>query len=812
MNGKWEFFYEKNKKWYFAEVPGNIHSDLLSNNLISDPFYDTNSDSLKWVADTTWVYRKKIGISNEFYERNLELVFEGIDTYSEIYFNSVKIGETNNMFRKWIFPIDDSLRRKENMIEVKIFPSRKRNKIFADSAKNVIPDDRVFSRKAQYESGWDWAPDIETCGIFKNVYINSWVKMKIDNFSIETIKITDSTAFLVANFEIESENYYNGNYKIISNDGKFDTILKKIEIFKGKHIYTEEFCINNPELWWCNGLGSASLYDIKFYINTKFRILEENIKIGIRDIKFHNEKDKFGQEFYFEINGIPVFAKGANWIPAEYFSGKNCEKNYLDLLILAKEANFNMLRVWGGGIYENDDFYKICDSLGIMVWQDFMFAGAMYPDNSEFLENIKEEVNYQVLRLKYHPSIVLWCGNNEISNAWFDWGWQKQFNISKEDSEKIWENYQNIFEKIIPTEISKLDGNRCYISTSPMYGWGHEETCTHGDSHYWGIWWGMEDFSNFTKKTGRFMSEYGFQGFPNIASLKKFIPEDSLYLFSKSLKTHQKHSIGYETINEYMERDFNLPQNFEDYVYTSQILQAEGIQQAFDAHFSEMPYCMGTLFWQFNDCWPVVSWSAVDYYKEPKALYYYAKRAFQQIVITNKIINNKNDFFVVNHNNDNYKFKIKIQQIDFSGEIIQTDSVFAEIGKLSSTKIIFNKYYSNLKIRENDSFLYLQVSDYETDSLIIDRMFCMTNIKKLQLNVPKIEIEQSQHDNCYKIIIKSNTFIKDFFIQSQNLNGIFSDNYFDLMPQKGKIIYFYPNNKQKNNEILKFKYNFVKKT
>ena len=242
-----------------------------------------------------------------------------------------------------------------------------------------------------------------------------------------------------------------------------------------------------------------------------------------------------------------------------------------------------MLRVWGGGIYENDEFYNICDSLGIMAWQDFMFACAMYPLSDEMTENITEEVKYQVTRLYNHPSIVMYCGNNEISNGWFDWGWQKQFGISDADSVKIWNDYDNLFHRIIPKTISSIDKSRKYIPSSPFYGWGHEESLTTGDSHYWGVWWGMEDFDMYFDKTGRFMSEYGFQGMPPMSSLQKFIPEDSVYRYSKTLKSHQKHPFGFEAINKYMQREFPVPEKFEDFVYVSQVLQAEGLQHAFDA-------------------------------------------------------------------------------------------------------------------------------------------------------------------------------------------------------------------------------------
>ncbi|MDR2010812.1 MAG: hypothetical protein LBQ22_10055 [Bacteroidales bacterium] len=800
LNDKWVFFYPETGNWYEAEVPGNIHTDLMKHGLISDPFYDTNSGEMSWIADETWRYRRDFTISNEFYERNLEIVFEGLDTYTDIFLNGKKIGETENMHKKWVFSIADSLKQKENRLEVVIYPSKKINAEKFAEAGIAIPDNRVFTRKAQYQYGWDWAPDFETSGIFKDVYLNSWVKLRMTDVNIEAELITDTVAFMVANIELESENYYNGDIHIISPHNEFDTLYQKLEIFEGKHTYQVEFPVKNPRLWWCNGLGEQKLYDVKIQVGTKFRIEEKNVKIGIRNIEFHSDKDSTGQNFYFILNGIPVFAKGANWIPADYFNGRNSYSNYKQLLELAKDANFNMLRVWGGGIYENDEFYNICDSLGIMIWQDFMFACAMYPADEKFSGNVEEEVAYQVNRLFNHPSVVLWCGNNEVSNGWFDWGWQKQFDLTYQDSLKIWNDYIKIFRQIIPNTIAKYDKKRKYIDSSPTYGWGHKESCTHGDSHYWGVWWGMEDFDMYYNKTGRFMSEYGFQGFPQISSLKKFIPEDSLFLYSTSLKTHQKHPIGFETIREYMGRNYFIPDNFDEYVYTSQVLQAEGVQKAFDAHLSAMPYCMGTLFWQFNDCWPVISWSAVDYYKIPKALYYFAKNSFKDIHIS--VIDKKEEkpeFFITNHRTKDIDGTVILKQIDFFGKVIFTDTIQMIIPKSKAVEVHFSDYLKSIFTRDSYKvFGVLELVDNSSMLPLAQRSFTISENKQLVLPEAEPQITTHKKDNYWEININSNVFIKNLYLYDNDSEGIFSDNYFNVLPGQTKTITYKPKNKVEN--------------
>ncbi len=808
LNKGWEFYYPATEKWYPATVPGNIHTDLFANGLIEDPFYGTNADSLAWISNQEWTYRTEFDIAPEFINRNLELVFDGIDTHAEVFLNEKKIGETKNMFRQWVFVIDDSIRKKEhNIINVIFRPSSEYNSQKLAEGGYAIPDNRVFSRKSQYQYGWDWAPNLETCGIYKDVYINSWEKLRITNVNIEQKALTDTMAILIANIELESENYYNGNVCIYSPDRAFDTLKQKLEIFEGKQVYPVEFHIKNPKLWWCNGLGNAEMYNINVQVSTKFRVEEKSVKTGLRDIELATKTDKEGQEFYFILNGIPVFARGANWVPAEYFNGSNSRKNYEELLILAKEANFNMLRVWGGGIYENDEFYNICDSLGIMVWQDFMFACAMYPLSDEMTENITEEVKYQVTRLYNHPSIVMYCGNNEISNGWFDWGWQKQFGISDADSVKIWNDYDNLFHRIIPKTISSIDKSRKYIPSSPFYGWGHEESLTTGDSHYWGVWWGMEDFDMYFDKTGRFMSEYGFQGMPPMSSLQKFIPEDSVYRYSKTLKSHQKHPFGFEAINKYMQREFPVPEKFEDFVYVSQVLQAEGLQHAFDAHLSSMPYCMGSLFWQFNDCWPVVSWSAVDYYKQPKALYYMAKKAFEDIYIAAFEHNNNFKVFAVNQRNTTINVKAVISIMDFRGNRIIADSTVTILDLLSSNEIIFdNLSYEQISKFKDSSFVRIKLYDFNEGNLLSERSLTTGRNKDLKLPEPEFHYNLKQNKDYQEIIIDSKVYVKSLYIYTPGTEGRFSDNFFDLIPGKTKTVLFYP---QTKTDKLNLKFNSV---
>ena len=346
------------------------------------------------------------------------------------------------------------------------------------------------------------------------------------------------------------------------------------------------------------------------------------------------QKDSIGQSFYFEKDGKPIYIKGTNWIPANIFLPSVTHEDYRKLLMRAKDAHMNMLRVWGGGVYEDDYFYDLCDSLGIMVWQDFMFAGGMYPADDAFMKNIKEEVQYQIGRLRNHPCLVLWCGNNEIDEAWHNWGWQDQFNIHGADSVKLWHDYQKLFEDSLPAWVNEFDGRRPYIPSSPKYGWGNEKSFTEGDSHYWGLWWGLEPWEALETHTGRFVSEYGMQSMPNYETAKTYVPANDLRFSSPAVQWHQKANDGFSKLNFYLDKYFIdsaklKTLSLEEYTYLTQCLQYYILKNSIGVQRSKEPRNMGTLLWQLNDCWPATSWSITDYSREPKAGWYAVKEAYR---------------------------------------------------------------------------------------------------------------------------------------------------------------------------------------
>ncbi|MGZ3884048.1 MAG: glycoside hydrolase family 2 protein, partial [Bacteroidia bacterium] len=490
--------------------------------------------------------------------------------------------------------------------------------------------------------------------------------------------------------------------------------------------------------------------------------------------------DDKGASFYFRLNGKAVFMKGANYIPPDAISRHSTGNNFPEL---AAQMHMNMLRVWGGGLYADDDFYSTCDENGILVWQDFMFACAMYPGDAHFTANVKEEITEQVKRLRDHACLALWCGNNESDEGWHNWGWQKQYKLSATDSMKLWSDYKKLFHGLIPAITKAESPGTSYWPSSPEIGWGHAESLAQGDSHYWGVWWGKEPFENYTIKTGRFMSEYGFQSLPAFSSLKRCCREAGVNLNSPSVLQHQKNTGGFQTIQAYMNRDFKIPEKFEEYIYVSQLLQARGMGIAIEAHRRSRPYCMGTLFWQLNDCWPSVSWSAIDYYHEPKAAYYYTKRLYQTVLIS---VQEKNDSLLVFVVSDSLKAlngSVHMELKDFMGKTFWQKTSPLSVGGNSVSSCMVSR--KELPVFDTSS-AYLQVQ-YSVNGKSLGEKNCFfVRPKHLQLPKATVSVQKLSADS-YEL--SSDVFAKDVHLCFDKGGILLSDNFFDLEPGTKKTVH-----------------------
>ncbi len=517
---QWSFRKVNDTNWLPAEVPGTVHTDLFAHKLIPDPFLGANEKQLQWIENEDWQYQTTFSVSKaELKNENCELQFDGLDTYAEVSLNGTKILSANNMFRTWKVDVKKLLKIGQNKLVITFSSAVNKGKEAAEKLAYTLPgDEKIFTRKAQYHYGWDWGPRFVTAGIWKDVKLHFWNSASISNVKHIQKSLSDDLAELEFVAEIKSNT--NGEFQLKINDK-----LEIIQLKKGKNKVSVYYQIKKPKCWWSNGLGEAYLYSFSISLSKKSRVLDKKeLNIGLRTIELVREKDNVGKSFYFKLNGIPVFMKGANYIPPDSFLPRAKDSVYKSIVKNAVDANMNMLRVWGGGVYADDVFYNECDKNGILVWQDFMFACAMYPGDDHFINNVKNEVIDNVNRLQNHPSIALWCGNNENDEGWHNWGWQKQYKYSVTDSIKIWNDYKKLFHEVIPQTLDSLlsKEKNIYWSSSPSIGWGKKESLLSGDSHYWGVWWGMEPFEIYKQKIGRFMSEYGFQGMPNLETFISF--------------------------------------------------------------------------------------------------------------------------------------------------------------------------------------------------------------------------------------------------------------------------------------------------
>lgn len=775
LHKNWQFKGTDTLDWQSATVPGNVFMDLLSHQIIKNPFTKNNEEKVQWVSTKEWEYKTSFQLSEDILKKqHIELNFDGLDTYAKIYMNDSIIGATDNSFKIYNFLIK-KLAKKENELKV-IFNNTEEIETQKETNNPYkLPEGkRIYTRKAQFQYGWDWGPRLNTSGIWKKVSLVAWNEMRFKNIFIRQEKLTELKAKLIAEITIESDLETVAEIKI--NVASKET-LQKIEIKKGIHTYKIPVEIENPTLWWTHNLGNPYLYQFDFQLIYDKKVKDQkSIKKGIRTIKLITKKDPIGESFYFELNGKPVYLKGANYIPQNSFQNNVTNQHYKKLLSDVVESNMNMLRVWGGGIYENDIFYDLCDEKGILIWQDFMFACAMYPGDIEFLANVKEEAIQQVKRLRNHASIALWCGNNENSEGWKRWGWQN--NRTEKEKKDIWNDYLAVFDTILPKVVAEFSETD-YWETSPKYGRGNPKYEFEGDAHDWWVWHDAKPFEHFQEEVPRFMSEFGFQSFPSFETLKYINQTDTISLKTAAVKSHQKHVRGFELIDKYMARDYKIPTNDADYIYVSQLLQAKGIVLGIEAHRRAKPTNMGTLYWQLNDCWPAISWSSIDYFGNWKALQYKVKNAFKNVLISSTIKNDSVKTFIINDTFEDLKGTLRLKIVDLYGKEIWSD--FKKVAVFGNESSCFYNFSLD-KIDQNNTFLITEFNDQKS-------YFYFSRPKDLKL--PKGDIQQNitKIKNGFSITLKSNVLQNGVFLFTDK-KGHFSDNFFDLMPNETKIIEF----------------------
>lgn len=619
------------EEWLPAQVPGSVHTDLMSLGRIPDPFVADNELHVQWVAERDWEYRVLFQLTPELAaQERIFLVCDGLDTLADVYFNGSFLGRAENMFRQYRWDVTELLTRGEEELRV-LFHSPVayiREKQAAEplvSPSHSIPGG-PYLRKAPCQFGWDWGPKLPTIGIWKEVRLEGYSTARLTDVHLRQHHHSDGSVTISARASAEQ---WQGDdlevrLRVTAPDG---TSWEAAALLSAQ----AEVQLRDPQLWWPNGYGPQPLYDVAVTLNAGERLCDRRtFKLGLRSLELRQEPDEFGTSFTFIVNGVPIFAKGADWIPADSFPTRISDEHLEHLIRSAAEVHMNMLRVWGGGFYEEERFYDLCDRYGILVWQDFIFSCSIYPDDEAFFENVRAEAVENIRRLRHRASLALWCGNNEMEWGWHAWGWD-----GTGRREELKKAYDRMFHHLLPELCAAEDPDHPYWPSSPSSNNPRTDpnSVRAGDTHNWEVWHGNRPFWAYREHRSRFVSEFGFQSLPALETVRTYAEEQDWNMTSYIMEHHQRNEAGNSKIITYMTDHFRMPRDFETLVYLTQLLQAECVRTGVEFWRRNRRCTSGTLYWQLNDCWPVASWSSLDYFGRWKALHYAARRFYAPVLL-----------------------------------------------------------------------------------------------------------------------------------------------------------------------------------
>lgn len=786
LNSGWKFREINKTQWLPATVPGCVHTDLLANKQIEDPFYRDNEKRLQWIGKTDWEYQMTFNVSAETLGRqNIEIVFQGLDTYANVFLNDKLILDADNMFRTWRADVRNTIKQGHNILRIKfrspineILPRMAKLDYELPAVNDQGEKTSPYTRKAPYQYGWDWGPRFVTSGVWRPVNLVAWDSARIEDLQIKQNKLTRANADLTDVVEVVASNAIDATIQVENTNDKKIVATKQVRLNEGINKVALDFAIANPKLWYPIGLGEQTLYTFKAKLTIDKKVVDEQSKrTGLRTLELRQRPDEYGKSFEFIVNGIPVFGRGANWIPADIFPTRVTKEKYKTLLASLKDANMNMLRVWGGGIYEDNYYYDLADEMGILVWQDFMFACSMYPGDAAFLDNVRHEAIDNVKRLRNHPSIVIWVGNNEIETAWQHWGGWKDKN-----PDFVWEDYKKIFLRLLPGVLDEYDQSRPYWQSSPSSNFqADSEFQGIGDTHYWQVWHAEKPYKEYEKQFPRFMSEFGFQSFPEYETVKTYTTkEDRASIETPIMLAHQRHPRGNQLVKEYMLREFNQPKDFESFLYVSQVLQAEGIKIGAEHFRRIMPRNMGSLYWQANDCWQVASWSGMDYFGRWKALMYYTKRFYSPLLVSPHVDDDGTmNVYVVSDSPDAKQAQLSMTLMDLDGNILMSKTMNLTIEPLKG-KSYFTQTVSELLNGTSEKNAVFIVELKSNGEIASQNEYFFKPFKEMSFSKPAINTEITATHDGFKIALSTNKLAKDVYL-SGFTDGFFTDNYFNLI-------------------------------
>ncbi len=784
-------------QWRPATVPGDIHLDLLAQKLIPDPFYGTNEAKLQWISSADWEYRTRIDLPSTLVtKQHLELVFDGLDAYALVYLNDKLVLTANNQFRVWRIDAKPYVKSGSNELRV-VFPAQ--DKAAEAIAKrdpwyprNTVPA-RSYVRKAAYEHGWDWGPTFITSGIWRPVRFEGWDAIRIADFHVKQTDVSAATAHLLAEAEIEASADTKATLEVASTApvGAVGphTITQNVLLHRGKNIITVPLEITKPLLWFPAGYGAQPLYNFAATVRIDNRADKRMVRIGLRSLVLRREVDEWGRSFEFIVNGIPIFAKGADIIPSDNFANRVTPEKYRSMLQSAKDANMNMVRLWGGGYYEADEFYDLCDEMGILIWHDFMFGNEWQPGTYGFKLNVEKEAEDQLRRLRNHPSIVLWSGNNETEIGFH---WLDRDKLDPAVRLQMWQDYLALFHSVLARAVTRFDPEVPFWPSSPSADL--EQTSPDyqsGDDHIWDVWHGRVPFSTYEQHHARFVSEYGFQSFPEMRTIESFTkPEDRTGILTEVMLAHQKNNEGNSLIHDYLLRDYAEPKDFASFLYVSQVLQAEGIKLGAEHMRRERPRTMGSIFWQLNDCWPVASWSSIDSFGRWKALQFYAKRFYAPVLVSPHVEGGQLAVYVVSDRTESKPGTLVVQHLGFDGNVLSSKTQQVIVPPLASTIL---SYLPLTKLSQESGTALEQ--GFVVATLTIAGEPVSRNITYLvptkQVKLPSVNLtaDVAKDGDGLVVNLRSDTLARSVRLVSADASAVFDDNYFDLIPGEARSVH-----------------------
>lgn len=793
LTGAWEFRQSDSEQWLPASVPGGVHTDLLALGHIPDPFVADNEKRVQWVAESDWTYRLLFSCSHELFSQNkIFLICDGLDTLTTVVLNGNELGRTDNMFRRYEWEVKGLLNPSEtNELTITFLSTVK----YIAEKQSIRPLFGVMQaipgsphlRKAPCQFGWDWGPQLPPVGVWKDIRLEGYSNARFSNVHIQQ-KHEGGNVALQARFEIErwEETPLAVTTRITTPKGE---LIEAVAPVTQAGEAVVEIPIPEPELWWPNGYGEQPLYQVEVSMgnsDSAAKVLQDQrrYQIGLRTILLQREQDQWGRSFVFIVNGVPILSKGSNWIPADSFPTRITDELLDGLIRSAAETHQNMLRVWGGGFYEEERFYDLCDRYGILVWQDFIFSCSIYPlDDPQFIENIRQEVVENIHRLRHRASLALWCGNNEMEWGWVDWGWDQ---LELQDLKAA---YDKFFHHTLPAWCQAEDPDNPYWPSSPSSDTPFDEPNgqQRGDSHYWDVWHGRKPFTAYRDQFPRFMSEFGFQALPPLATIRTYADEADWNMTSYIMEQHQKNDSGNSLMVGQMLDTFRLPKDFASMVYLSMVLQAEGIRYGVE-HWRRYPERVaGILYWQLNDCWPVASWSSLDYFGRWKALHYAARRFYAPLMLSIEDDPPEQSVFVSNDRLEPWEGIVNWSLETLAGEILTSGSAPANVPPQASVmvdRLDFSAHLGDDNLRN----LVFVAELSQGNQLLARRTAYFVPIKHLSLANPSVAVDMKNQDGVLVVELTSQALALLVEVSLLDADVVFSDNYFNLPPGRSHQI------------------------